>query len=665
MIEVKGTRSEKRQAEAGDPLNLIRPEAGAAKTMGPVVGALVGLAIYLRSFLGSTAKAAPVGRDPAAGGADPAEGDDGARARPVVKALPQQRPAGEREGKAAPGAEEELAGPVRMPKVFGPLDSGILVPLPAFDAAFALPRAAANANTIVPPPAGPREAGDAAGGGSSYVGPAGAAQPATVEGDGIRLSDPTADGEAAQDEAGEVPPGEAGSAAPARNRAPRNAGPVHLGEVGSGATLAIALSQLLANSGDPDGDALSVTTPPVPASGMMAPRGQGWRYTADADRLGEVELTYEVGDGLHRVIQTAILDVVENRLSGTEGDDLLVGTHGRDAIRGGAGGDNLAGLAGRDVIHGEEGDDNIAGGDGNDTLSGGAGDDVIAGGAGDDWISGGAGNDRLHGEAGRDVIYGDHGDDLIEGGADDDLLFGGGGDDLVLGGDGADHLDGGDGNDTLLGGAGDDILMGGAGEDLVMAGEGDDLVLADDDGAADHYDGGSGLDRLDCSAAAEGVTFDLAAGTVTGGSVGADSFEGFEHLVGSGASDSFIAGPGSATFTGNGGGDLYEFVQGDALEPVPSVYRITDFGLSDLIWITSGDSTRKISKAQKSLEERIDSFFEDFADQASLDEPRLRFTHDWTDDFRRTLVEVDFDRDDRVDLTILLDGEHVLALDQA
>lgn len=664
MIEVKGTRSEKRQAEAGDPLKLIRPEAGATKAMGPVVGALVGLAIYLRSFLGSTAEAAPAGGDPAAGGAGPAGGDVAARTRPVFKALPQQRPAEESEGKAAPPAEE-VAGPARMPKVFGPFDSGILGPLPAFDIAFSLPHVAANANTIVPPAAGPREAGDVAGGVSSPVRPAGPVQPATAEGDGIRLPDPPADGEAAEVEAGEDPPGAASSGEPVRNRAPRSTGPVHLGEVGSGATLAIALSQLLANSGDPDGDGLSVTSPPVPASGTIAARGQGWRYVADTDRLGEVELTYEVGDGLHRVIQTAILDVVENRLTGTEGDDLLVGTHGRDVIRGGAGDDNLAGLAGRDVILGEEGDDNIAGGDGNDTLLGGAGGDVVAGGAGDDWISGGAGNDRLYGEAGRDVIYGDDGDDLIEGGADDDLLFGGAGDDLIDGGDGADLLDGGEGNDTLLGGAGGDILTGGAGEDLVMAGEGDDLVLASDDGAADHHDGGAGHDRLDYSAATEGLTFDIAAGTATGGSVGADSFEGFEHLVGSRASDTFIAGQGSVTFTGNGGGDLYEFVQGDALEPVPSVYRITDFGLSDLIWITSGGSTRKISKAQKSLEERIDEFFEDFADDADLAQPRLRFTHDWTDDYRRTLVEVDFDRDDGVDLTILLDGEHVLVLDQA
>lgn len=663
MIEVKGTRNREPARDPGDPLNLHRPEAAAARVIAPVVGALVGVALYLRSFLGSSAEAGPLGGE-APHGDGRAGGEDAApRAKPVVKVLPQPREAGEDGGKAAP-AEEEAGGPGRLPQVFGPFESGIIAPVPAFDVAFVLPHAAANANTVVPPPAAAPRA--RAADGSGQAAPAGAeAPPVIMTDDRIEVPEPPPDGEpegegadtGSQDGAAVPPPG--------RNRAPRNAGAVYLGEVGSGATLAIALSHLLAGSEDPDGDPLSVTAPPIADFGVVEARGTGWRYHADTERLGEVEVTFEVSDGQLSVAQRAILRVTENELAGTEGDDLIVGGHGRDAIRGGAGDDNLAGLAGRDVIHGDEGDDNIAGGPGNDTLSGGAGDDVIAGGAGDDLISGGPGADRLHGEDGADVIYGDEGADLIDGGAGEDLMFGGDGDDLVDGGDGADHLDGGAGNDTLSGGADGDVLIGGAGEDLVRAGDGDDLVLAEDDGAADHYDGGTGQDRLDYSAATEGVTFDLAAGTATGASVGADSFEAFETFVGSAAADTFLAGPGSGTFTGNGGGDIYAFVQGDALEPVASVYRITDFGLADQIWVTSGGSTKKIAKAQKSLEERIDEFFEDFAADAQVGEPRLRFTHDWTDEYRRTLVEVDFDRDENVDLSILLDGEHVLVLDQA
>ncbi|MCX7646159.1 MAG: cadherin-like domain-containing protein [Rhodobacteraceae bacterium] len=663
MIEVKGTRNSRPERDPGDPLNLHRPEAGAVRALAPVVGALVGVALYLRSFLGSSAEAASGGGEAAEGDGRPGGEDAAPRARPVVKALPQPRPAAEAGGKAAP-AEEEAAGPGPLPKVFGPFESAIISPVPAFDMAFALPHAAANANTVVPPPpAAPRAPVPE---GAGQTGPAGAgARPAVVTEDGIEVAEPPpGGGEPAGGAAEEAAPVGATAPPPERNRAPRNAGPVYLGEVGSGATLAIALSHLLANSSDPDGDPLSVTAP-VASVGTVEARGSGWRYHADTERLGEVEVTFEVSDGRLSVAQRAILRVTENELSGTEGDDLIVGRAGRDAIRGGAGDDNLAGLGGRDIIHGDEGDDNIAGGPGNDTLSGGAGDDVIAGGAGDDWISGGAGADRLHGEDGADVIYGDAGGDLIDGGAGDDLMFGGEGDDLVDGGAGADHLDGGAGNDTLSGGADADVLVGAAGEDLVRAGEGDDLVLADDDGAADHYDGGAGQDRLDYSAATEGVTFDLAAGTATGASVGTDSFESFEHFVGSAAADTFLAGPGSGTFTGNGGGDLYAFVQGDALEPVVSVYRITDFGLTDRIWVTAGSSTKKISKAQKTLEERIGDFFEDFAQDAGVGEPRLRYTHDWTDEYRRTLVEVDFDRDERVDLSILLDGEHALVLDQA
>ena len=355
--------------------------------------------------------------------------------------------------------------------------------------------------------------------------------------------------------------------------------------------------------------------------------------------------------------------MVENQYSGTDTDDLIVGTQGRDAIRGLAGNDNLAGLGGRDVIHGDEGNDNIAGGAGNDSLFGGDGDDIIAAGSGDDWVSGGMGNDQLYGEDGDDVIYGEAGNDTAYGGNGSDMLFGGEGNDLLDGGDGDDILIGDAGNDSLFGGAGNDILSDGAGKDVLSGGAGNDIVLASNDGASDYFDGGDGQDKLDYSDATSGVVLDLTTGVADGPSIGTDSFENFEHYVGSTHSDTIVAGAGQASFEGNGGHNIYQFVQGDTVEPMPSIYHISDFSGDDMIRFSSASGGKQIQKAQKSIEDRIDDFFDDFADNSRVDEPRLRYSHEWTDEYRHTIVEVDFDGDRSVDLTLMIDGEHVFVVE--
>jgi Ca2+-binding RTX toxin-like protein len=502
------------------------------------------------------------------------------------------------------------------------------------------------------------------------------------------------------------------------NKSPRSNGPVYLGDVGSGMAVSFALSYFLSQTHDPEGDLLSISMGSG-TSGTMIPKGEGWLYLADTDFLGEVKIDYVLTDGEFEVPQSAYLTVVENVFTGTDGDDLLVGTHGRDRISGLEWDDNLAGLGGRDTIEGGGGDDNIAGGDGDDILIGGDGDDVIVGGRGDDWISGGAGNDRLYGEAGDDEIHGDAGDDEIHGGqgndvlsggdgddriwggddddvlsgdAGDDLLmgeagddvisggdgddaaFGGEGDDLIFGDDGDDLLDGGEGDDilsggegrdVLTGGIGDDVLRGGLDEDTVMGGAGNDLVIADDDDAPDYYDGGEGHDQLDYSDATQPVSFDLEAGTVSGDSTGEDSFENFERFVGTDGDDTFYACEGEAILTGNGGADLYTFVQGDTVNIIRSLYQITDFDSDDEMLIRMGSSHKQIRKAQDSLEDRLEDGLEDYADSIGADEPRLSYQFDWTDTYRRTVIEVDFDRDRVVDLQVILDGEHILVFETA
>ena len=105
---------------------------------------------------------------------------------------------------------------------------------------------------------------------------------------------------------------------------------------------------------------------------------------------------------------------------GTDGNDRLEGTDANDVIVGGAG---------KDVIFGRGGNDSICGGFGND---------VIKGGTGKDYIEGNQGNDKLIGGTGKDTM---------NGGSAKDKLFGGGGGDIMAGGSKKDFLNGQNGND--------------------------------------------------------------------------------------------------------------------------------------------------------------------------------------------------------------------------
>ncbi|MDB5423578.1 MAG: hypothetical protein JWQ29_994 [Phenylobacterium sp.] len=163
-------------------------------------------------------------------------------------------------------------------------------------------------------------------------------------------------------------------------------------------------------------------------------------------------------DTVYSTVDYVMPDNVENlRLTGAGDyakgnglDNKITGTAGNDQILGMGGADNLRSLEGDDSVSGGDGNDNILGDVGNDTLSGDAGADVVNGGLGDDSLSGGSGNDNLVGEAGNDTL---------SGGADMDLLSGGAGADSLAGGDGADTLQGDAGPDTLAGGAGADTFV--------------------------------------------------------------------------------------------------------------------------------------------------------------------------------------------------------------
>ena len=771
MIDVKAIRSAKPQGDPADPLGLRETPEPSTRFLSSWAATLVGVGLYIRSFLWHDTEilesSGPPPKDPAT---DPAPTIN--RQSPAATAPSDSEP--EADDTAGEAAAVDV---FQLPVILGPLRGGAFAvpPLMAaepFSANSALPpfasatgRAAtlegtpvgsdATVATILPemdqlsilpdtppgdgaqapePPAREPENVIRPDFGGTRDPNNSPAPPQEPDPDPAPTEPPPAETETPDD--GDGPDDPDATDGPDRNRAPRNAAPVILGDVGSAAALVITLGRLLSQTSDEDGDALDVTIDGT-AIGAIDQRGDGWRYLADADHLGEVRIDYTVSDGTASVAQTAILNIVENTFTGTTGEDLIVGTQGRDAITGSGGSDILAGLGGRDRIFGGDGGDNIAGGDGDDILHGGRGADIIVGGSGNDLIFGGAGDDRLYGADGDDVIHGDDGADLIDGGAGDDLLQGdagadtltgdagqdtlrggrdgdvlsGGtgddllsgddGDDLLAGDEGADVIYGGAGHDTVSGGqqgdvvfggagddsiagdAGDDVLSGDGGDDLVTGGDGDDIlsggagadtvaggagrdtVLADDDRSADRYDGGEDADVLSYADASEAVTLDLMQGVATGLSIGTDSIVGFETFVGSTRDDNVLAADGTGVLTGNGGADLYEFVQGDTVDAPPSIYQITDFGDDDRIWISRGDVRQQIRREQQSLEDRLEDGIADYAEDIGADEPRLVFHHDWTESYRRTVIDVDFDRDDSVDLSIIVSGETVLLVEHA
>ncbi|QYX56457.1 hypothetical protein K1T73_15600 [Roseovarius sp. SCSIO 43702] len=648
MIDIKSIRSgDSATSDPTDPLSLRELERDGTKFFSGWAVGLLGLGLYLKSFLWAEPRTVLTAAEE-----EPAPtGEDEAPSPPKTGSLTPSRTKSEphefdQAADEAPEAEGSDA-PAWLPVVLGRFQSIFVDPV-----SFTAHGAEGAANAFMPPfttfdglyedPA--RPSFSAAGGASAVQGSGGSDDMEAVSDEEEDTDDETAEEE--------------------RDRMPRNTGPVQLGDVGSGAVLAMSMAYFLSRTEHMASDEPAITIDTL-TSGELEQRGEGWRYVADTDFLGEVLIEYTITDGAISLVQSAILTVVENLFDGTEFADLLVGTRGRDAIYGHEGDDNLAGLGGRDRIFGGEGDDNITGGDGNDSLSGGNGDDMIAGGDGDDWISGGAGHDRLYGEAGDDVIHGDAGNDTVEGGTGNDVVFGGEGDDLLEGNEGDDIVSGEAGDDMLSGGAGNDVLTGGEGSDRVEGGAGDDVVVADDDHESDHFDGGEGEDRLDYSGASEAVDIDLITQMVSGDSVGEDSFENFEHLVGSTGDDRFLAGSGEGTLTGNGGEDLFNFVQGDTVDVIHSIFRITDFDFDDRISFGSGSSHRELRKAQESFEERIEDDLENYAENIGANEPRLEYRYDWTDTYRRTVIEVDFDRDTTIDLEVFVDGEHVFVIEQA
>jgi Ca2+-binding RTX toxin-like protein len=192
-------------------------------------------------------------------------------------------------------------------------------------------------------------------------------------------------------------------------------------------------------------------------------------------------------------------------VDGGDGNDQLSANRG--TVVGGSGNDALTG----DVLFGGPGDDRLAGTDADNVLDGGLGADLLKGMGGTDRATyadraegvrvtiDGRSDDGAPGE-GDDVetedVNGGAGPDVLTGDDGPNRLIGLCGDDRLTGGGGADVLEGGPGADTIDGRAGDDIIYADAGpfgapplaapcgaetataSDLIACGPGDDLALA-------------------------------------------------------------------------------------------------------------------------------------------------------------------------------------------
>ncbi len=409
----------------------------------------------------------------------------------------------------------------------------------------------------------------------------------------------------------------------------------------------------------------------------------------------EVADQYDGGGGKDTLDYTAVLhgstiDLDEGTASSDEiGEDtisnfeVLLAGAGQDDIQGSDAAEEIHGNGGDDVIDGGGGADIVSGGEGNDQLSDGAGTDTVSGDGGHDTVAaamdaaadtydGGGGIDTLDysaalmnvvvdlvaanasgAEIGTDsitnfeVIKGGEGDDEVTGSDDDETLIGNGGDDVISGGDGAD---------TLYGGAGNDVIADGAGADCVLAGTGDDIVQAAADGTNDIYDGEAGSDTLDYSQSAQGVLVDLDTGAATGFDIGQDVISGFEKVVGSTGNDQINVGTTAMILEGGGGADTFEFQIPEGSSSAEVIHQILDFMVGDRIEMSRYEIFEDVIN---NLEDRFEEVYGEDADAQPLP---IRVRHEGTDELQQTLIEVDMDRNEHYEMTINLNGHHMLMI---
>jgi Ca2+-binding RTX toxin-like protein len=109
----------------------------------------------------------------------------------------------------------------------------------------------------------------------------------------------------------------------------------------------------------------------------------------------------------------------------TERGVLIIGTSCDDKIKGTEKDEIVYTLGGIDRVFAEEGNDIIYGGLGSDRLYGEQGDDIVIAGAGENLLDGGSGRDVLSGGAGSNLLVGGDGDDELIAGLGTTVMYGG------------------------------------------------------------------------------------------------------------------------------------------------------------------------------------------------------------------------------------------------
>ena len=266
--------------------------------------------------------------------------------------------------------------------------------------------------------------------------------------------------------------------------------------------------------------------------------------------------------------------IVANLITGTvaEGDSECDTLFSIENIKGSDYADRVIGNVESNKLEGYNGDDNLQGREGDDTLYGGLGDDFLRGGEGADILDGGDGRDAIDYRDSAAGVTIDLAAGTVSGGSGDgDSLisiengYGSDFDDSITGNDERNTLIGFIGNDELIGGGENDNLQGREGDDTLYGGFGDDFLRGGE--GADILDGGDGRDAIDYRDSSAGVTIDLSAGTVSGGSGEGDIFISIENGYGSNFDDSITGNDERNTLIGFIGNDrLYGGGENDNLQ---------------------------------------------------------------------------------------------------
>lgn len=193
-------------------------------------------------------------------------------------------------------------------------------------------------------------------------------------------------------------------------------------------------------------------------AGAVALASLGWGVSAvEASLASESSMTSSGTDSEESCfgVPATMVAPKEQRVVGTEGDDVIFAKGGAVA---GRGGDDL--ICGRAFgVRGGSGDDRIQAFYQDAYYHGGPGDDVLYGvknfaqQSNQVYLWGDAGNDRLVGQSASEFLHGGVGNDVLRGGPGTDLLKGKDGDDRLDGGKGEDRMNGGTGQDYCVDGA--------------------------------------------------------------------------------------------------------------------------------------------------------------------------------------------------------------------